>query len=182
MVPNWERAMVRIFRTAAILGSLVACALAVPAGTAAAAAVIRSQTPCAGLNGICIYFARNIPVQLDLRSFKFTAPSKGSAEVSFHGSMVCDGDSTPGNKVVDLATQIVNSTTAIATPQEPGGLRQALVISPITSDTLNLASTRVFTFNAAGSQTYYYRMRPLRIDAGVACSVYNAAFTVVFIP
>ena len=51
-----------------------------------------------------------------------------------------------------------------------------------TSQTFNLASTRVFTFNGAGTQTFRFRVRPLRIDSGANCYIYNAAFSVVFIP
>jgi hypothetical protein len=40
----------------------------------------------------------------------------------------------------------------------------------------------VIAFPRAGTQTFRFRVRPLRIDAGTNCFVYNAAFTVVFIP
>ena len=35
---------------------------------------------------------------------------------------------------------------------------------------------------AAGTQTFHGMVRPLRIDAGTNCFIYNAAFAVVFIP
>ena len=57
-----------------------------------------------------------------------------------------------------------------------------MVLAPNTSNTFNLASTRVVAFKVAGTQTFHYVVRPLRIDANTNCFIYNAAFTVVFIP
>lgn len=153
-------------------------------GAASAAAQIKTQEPCTNGGDNCFNFGVGIVGlgQFDLRSFTYKAPSKGSAEVSFHGSLLCAADPGSVFKVVDLVTQITNSTTGTIGAGLPGGLRQAMVLAPNTSNTFNLASTRVFTFKAAGSQTYHYRVRPLRIDGGTNCYVYNAAFTVVFVP
>jgi hypothetical protein len=163
--------------------AVVGSATFVP-GASWAAAVIKTQPPCDSGNGNCFNFGVGIVGlgQFDIRDFTFKAPSKGTAQVSFHGSLLCSADLSAGSKVVDLVTQIVNSGSATASPGGAGGLRQALVIPPNTSDTLNLASTRVFTFSGAGSQTFRYRVRPLRIDAGSNCFIYNAAFSVVFVP
>jgi hypothetical protein len=156
---------------------------AMAAGAASAAALIQTQSPCNNGGDACFNFGVGIGGgQFDIRAMTFTAPSKGRADVSFHGSVVCGAANTPGNKVVDLVTQITNSASAIAAPNLPGGLRQATVLAPNTSQTLNLASTRVITFPAAGTQTFRFRVRPLRIDAGTNCFIYNAAFTVIFIP
>jgi hypothetical protein len=40
----------------------------------------------------------------------------------------------------------------------------------------------VFTINAAGTQHYYFKLRKRFMSAGSVCVVYNAAFSVVFIP
>src|SRR3954467_3715147 len=143
--------------------------------------MIRTQPPCSvGSGRECTNFGSGIVGlgHFSVRDFTFKAPSKGNAEVSFHGSLLC-ADTTAASKVVDLVTQITNSADAAA---QPDGLRQATVLAPNTSQTLNLASTRVVAFKAAGSQTFHLDVRPLRIDAGADCSLYNAAFTVVFVP
>lgn len=163
---------------------LIGVTPAMAPGMASAAAQIRTQAPCTGGGDNCFNFGAGIVGlgQFDLRSFTYKAPSKGNAEVSFHGSLLCAAEPGSAYKVVDLVTQITNTTDGTIGPGLPGGLRQATVLAPNTSNTLNLASTRMFTFKAAGSQTYHYRVRPLRIDSGSNCYVYNAAFTVVFIP
>ena len=151
---------------------------------ASAAAQIRTQEPCTNGGDNCFNFGVGIVGlgQFDLRSFTYKAPSKGNAEVSFHGSLLCAAEPGSTYKVVDLVTQITNTTAGTIGPGLPGGLRQAMVLAPNTSNTFNLASTRMFTIKAAGAQTYRYRVRPLRIDSGSNCYVYNAAFTVVFVP
>ncbi len=165
------------------LGLLTGGAAMAPSA-ASAAAQIRTQEPCTNGGDNCFNFGAGIVGlgQFDLRSFTYKAPSKGNAEVSFHGSLLCAAEPGSAYKVVDLVTQITNTTAGTIGPGLPGGLRQATVLAPNTSNTLNLASTRMFTFKAAGTQTYHYRVRPLRIDSGSNCYVYNAAFTVVFIP
>ncbi len=159
-------------------------ALAVTPRPAAAAATIKTQAPCTNGGDNCFNFGVGILglVEFDLRSFTFKAPSKGNAAVSFNGSLVCGADLSGNNRVVDLVMQITNSTSGAASANLPGGLRQAMVLATNTSNTFNLAATRVFTFNGASTQTFHYRVRPRRIDPGTNCFIYNAAFTVVFIP
>jgi hypothetical protein len=171
-------------RAILMLGTAVLGVLAAPAPDASAAALIQTQAPCANGGASCFNFGVGIVGlgQFDIRTFTFRAPSKGNAAVSFHGSLLCGADLSAGNKVVDLVTQITNSAGATAQPNLPGGLRQATVLAPNTSQTLNLASSRMVRFNAAGSQTFHFAVRPLRIDAGTNCYIYNAAFTVIFIP
>jgi hypothetical protein len=170
---------------AAGLAALLATGMTIQSGAASAAAQIRTQAPCGnGAASSCFNFGVGIVGlgQFDIRSFTYSAPSAGTAEVSFHGSLLCGAQVGGGERVVDLVTQIVNASGATAVPNGAGGLRQAVVLRPNTSDTLNLASTRVFTFGGAGSQTYRFRVRPLRIDSGTNCYIYNAAFSVVFVP
>jgi hypothetical protein len=175
--------MSKTLRALSTLWLLAIGAISLSAGAASAAALIKTQSPCDSGNGSCFNFGVGIAGvgNFDIRTFAFTAPSKGNAAVSFNGSLVCGATTTAGNKVVDLITQITNSTAA-ASASQPGGLRQATVLAPNTSQTLNLASTRVIAFNSAGTQTFRFRVKPLRIDAGTNCFIYNAAFTVVFIP
>ena len=175
--------MKKASRALSTLWFLAIVAIPMSAGTVSAAALIQTQSPCDAGGDACFNFGVGIEGgQFDIRAITFKAPSKGRAAVSFHGSVVCGAGNTAGNKVVDLVTQITNSSNAIASPRGPGGLRQATVLAPITSQTLNLASTRVVTFQAAGTQTFRLRVRPLRIDADTNCFIYNATFTVIFIP
>jgi hypothetical protein len=48
--------------------------------------------------------------------------------------------------------------------------------------TFNLASTRVFAIPAAGTRTYYFKLARITMDPVTFCYVYNAAFSVVFVP
>lgn len=175
--------MQRTIRTLVSLCFLAIGVLSLSIADASAAALIRSQGPCDSGNGSCFNFGVGISGvgTFEIRQFAFASPSKGSASVTFQGSIVCGGANTAGNKVVDLVTQITNSATT-ASQSGPGGMRLATVLAPNTSQTFNLASTRVFTFNSAATQTFRFRVRPLRIDAGTNCFIYNAAFSVVFIP
>lgn len=177
--------MRQAIRTLVALWFLAAGALIIGSDDAAAAALIRSQAPCDAGNGTgsCFVFGSGIVGvgTSNFQNFSFAAPSRGNASVTFHGSVVCGASTAAGNKVVDLVTQITNSVST-PSPGGPGGMRQAMVLQPNTSQTFNLTSTRVFTFNAKGTQTFRFRVRPLRIDAGVTCYTYNLAFSVVFIP
>ena len=175
--------------------SLAVC-LSILIGFAAAAsdaAEIRRQTPCgSNISEFCLLFRGNdeIPV---VRSLRFNAPNAGTAAVSFHGSLVCAGPTPsevePADTVVDLATQIVATADAVPTVTGAGGLRLATVLknsvehTEPAAATFNLASTRVFTFPAAGTQTYRFKIARLRtMGSDISCAVYNAAFTVIFLP
>ena len=169
----------------AVLGCL--CVFALPAG---AAALIKTQPPCSTTT-FCKSFADtgNIPV---IRSFSFTAPGAGTAEVTFHGSMVCnDGNTSQSNPVVvDVVSQIVTTSNAAPSATLPGGLRHAAVWEPLIvnvlftgfTSTFNLASTRVVAISGPGTKSYYFKIGRLRMDPDTSCVVYNAAFSVVFVP
>jgi hypothetical protein len=47
--------------------------------------------------------------------------------------------------------------------------------------TFNLASTRVFTISAAGTQRYYFKIARIEQNGPNDCFVLNATFTIVFI-
>ena len=171
-----------------VLGSL--CTLALPLiaapGSARSAAKIFTQSPCTVSGGPCksFYFGDPIPV---IRGFSFTLPSAGTAEVTFHGSAVCSSSEST-DRVVDLASQIVTTPTAAVNANGPGGLRHALVLKDevehdfSSSDTFNLASTRVITYTSGGNKAVYFKMARSRMDARTACTIYNATFSVTFIP
>ena len=173
-----------IYRKLAAVAAAVLGIMTIDAAPAEAAAKIATQPPCSTSGDACFNFGVGIVGlgTFDLQSFQFTAPSAGKAAVSFNGSLLCSAPTGSIWKVVDLVTQITDTTSGTIGPGLPGGLRQATVLAPNTSQTFNLAATRTFTFGSAGTRTFHYRVRPLRIDSGANCYVYNAAFTVIFIP
>ena len=165
------------------LGFVLLGYLATLGSTASAAAMIKSQAPCVTVNGYCLSFssASSIPI---IRSIKFTAPSAGTASVTFHGSMICS-NTGDDSRVVDLTSQIVPKSTLAPDPNGPGGLRHAIVLfsrTVGTSDSFSLASTRDFNIAGAGPHNFHFKMQKLRMDANTSCYVYNAAFSVLFIP
>jgi hypothetical protein len=174
----------RCVSLAAVLG--LSCLFTLPAH---AAAVIATQQPCS--SSICLSFANTgtIPV---IRTFKFTAPTAGTAQVSFQGSLVCSDVNTSQSApvVVDLASQIVTASNAVPSPSAPGGLRHAVVWEPLIvgvaftgfTNSFNLASSRVISIAAAGPRTYYFKIGRLRMDPDTSCVVYGATFSVVFVP
>jgi hypothetical protein len=87
------------------------------------------------------------------------------------------------DRVVDVATQIRTDTSA-ADMNGPGELRHAVVLKPTpanalsTSDTFNLASTRVIAFTSSGNKTLRFILTQLRMGAGTSCLAYNATFSV----
>jgi hypothetical protein len=172
----------------AIVGAGLMLALsAAPGSPASAAATIVSQVPCAiAVGSYCTYFLPStnpIPV---IRSIKFNAPSAGNASVSFHGTLYCANNAGEGNsRVVDVVSQIVDRSGRVPDVNGPSGLRHAIVLVGMTkgtSDTFSLASTRNFAIVGPGIQTYYFKMQQLRMDADTKCYVFNATFTVIFIP
>lgn len=154
---------------------------------AASAAVIKTQPPCGTVDKYCLVFSGGdeIPV---VQSFTFNAPSAGKAAVSFHGSLVCD-NITFVDKVVDFVTQIVTSASSVPVMNGPGAMRLSAVLKnqlghelKLSTDSFNLASTRVFDIGAAGAKTFYFKIKPVRMDPITACRVYSGAFTVQFVP
>ena len=165
----------------------VVCAMIFGTLQVSAGAMVRTQTPCVDKTlGYCLAFFGPSPTIPVIRAFNFNAPSAGTAEVIFHGSLFCSNHSVGVEEVVDLAAQIVTAGSAVPDPNGPGGLRLAEAFAaPKTitlSDTFNLASTRVVTIPAAGAKKFLFKISVLRMDPQTACYVYNAAFSVVFIP
>ncbi|MPZ56692.1 MAG: hypothetical protein GEU91_09400 [Rhizobiales bacterium] len=150
------------------------------------AASITTQPRCTGPSGYCLSFgsADTIPV---IRSFNFTAPKAGTAQVTFHGSLYCGiSTNTTTFARIDLVSQIVDRKNAVPDLSKAGSLRHAAGYTSNNtfhgwSTSFSLASTRVFTISAAGTQRYYFKIERLLQDANVTCYVYNATFTIVFI-
>ena len=155
----------------------------------AVAASAKAQQPCVGPGGACLSFtaAQAIPV---IRGITFAAPKAGTAMVTFHGNAYCAGSSSYQNGTqyarVDLVSQIVNRQNKVPDLTKAGSLRHAAAMGGGNqfdwSTTFNLASTRLFTVNAAGTQKYYFKIARLLQDPNITCYLYNAAFTVLFTP
>jgi hypothetical protein len=157
------------------------------AGPASAAALIKTQAPCIPGTAPCNTF-NSASAPTVIRQIAFSAPSKGNAAVSITGSMFCSaGFSTP-QRVADFVTQIVPAAGTVPDLAGPGALKQAFRLGAQgpdgfgLSNTLNLASTRVFHINAAGPQNYYFKLNTLRMDGSIQCTITQAALTIVFIP
>jgi hypothetical protein len=153
------------------------------ASPALAAVVIKTQAPCVTDAGHCIHFTDTgtIPV---IRSFQFIAPRKGTASVTLQGTLYC-ASNADGSAFVDLVGQIVPRAGANPNASGPGGLRHTIVLSPQpagTSNSFNLAPRRVFSVTDAGIQKYHFKIARNRMDANTQCWVYNAAFSVMFVP
>ncbi|MPZ55035.1 MAG: hypothetical protein GEU91_00800 [Rhizobiales bacterium] len=157
------------------------------------AATITTQARCAGPDGYCLSFGSQAAIPV-IRSINFAAPKAGTAQVTFHGSLYCAGQATSfpldGARMafVDFASQIVNKQNDVADFSKGGSLRHAAYFIRYDissafdwSTTFNLASTRVFQIDGAGTQRYYFKIARLLQNAGVTCYLYNATFTVVFI-
>jgi hypothetical protein len=153
---------------------------------AASAATIVSQQPCDNGSGACLSFNNTDPIPI-IRTIRFNAPGAGTASVSFHGSIFCTSSSATDD-VVDLVMQIVPRGNQAPAANGPGGLRLATVLkdevdhSFDSSTSFNLASTRVFNVDGAGRQNYHFKIERLRMDPTTNCFVYNAVFTVIFVP
>lgn len=184
LAPGGTR-MATLFRIAGA-GLLLALTTAL-ASPAFAAATIVSQAPCATSAGYCLLLLPSTDPIPIVRGIRLNAPSAGNASVSFHGSLYCANTPGDGNsRVVDVVSQIVDRKTRVPDVNGPGGLRHAIVLFGMngkgTSDSFSLASTRNFAIPAAGSYAYYFKIQKQRMDAGTECFVYNATFTVLFIP
>jgi hypothetical protein len=172
-------------RLIGILGAVTILPLLFAASSANAAAVIRQQAPCND-GGQCANFS-SVSVIPTIRTYSFAAPGVGTAAVTLNGTMQCanfqvaDGDAFG---VIDLSSQIVEGAAA-PNSLGPGGARYPVRIpkaNPASfSNVTSLAITRVFIVTA-GTHAYSYKMTRNRMDVGTTCAVYNAYFTVVFVP
>jgi hypothetical protein len=139
--------------------------------------------------GYCVFFNEANPIPV-IRSISFNSPSAGTAAIKFHGSLICNNEFfRPA--VSDVVSQIVTNADATPDVNGPGGLRHAIVFTAgpdpfgggmVKADTFNLNSTRVVSIPGLGIQQFYFKIARQRMDGGTFCYVYNAAFTIVFVP
>jgi hypothetical protein len=169
--------------TGALLALLALLVLGSSGGIATAVTTqpaIRQQVPCKdGANSYCLEFQNTDPFPSQVRLFQFSVPGPGKASVSFDGSIFCTafGD----DKVMDFYGQIVTSAGAAAQGFGPGGWRYVAQLNAFQSESMNMAATRVISYAAGGTKIVYFKLNKLRQDAS-QCFIYNAAFSVVFVP
>jgi hypothetical protein len=169
-----------------VLRTAFGCALMVLASVSAFAAVlIQSQAPCVSPPfNHCFFFQSTDPIPV-ITDIRFEAPGEGIASVSFHGTLVCSSTAAAGEpRVVDLVSQIT-SRPGNAAVDGPSGLRHAMVLlgtAAGTTDTFTLNSAREFQIDGAGKHRFFFNLLKLRMDASTSCIVYNAAFTITFVP
>ena len=152
------------------------------------AAFIRTQPPCVNASGYCLSFTDSTPPPV-IRGFSFAAPAGSTAQVTFHGSILCAVSPVvpSGKKVVDLTSQIVPTSATAVNHNGRGGLRYNVTLDEFAgsirgTDTFNLASTSDFYYAAAGTKYVYFKLAKLRMDSATICYVYNAAFSVIVTP
>jgi hypothetical protein len=116
-----------------------------------------------------------------IRRFSFIAPSKGQASVTFHGHVICENE-TVAAAPVSFDTQIVDVEGASPNHNGPGGHRHSGFVGAFFSHSFILNATRVFAIGAAGNKEYFFKLKPSLIPDKILCNVFNATFSVVFVP
>jgi hypothetical protein len=170
-----------VTRIAYVLLTLVS--LSIAAGSSASAATVLKQEPCRTDDSHCAGLLPTTQTTQDFRSFTFNAPGPGLAEVSFHGTAVCNNDGNTPQKV-DFLSQIAvfDGDPAI---NGPGGMRHVAWLFPsalLTEQSFNLDSTRFLKVRRAGPTSVHFRVRGQGMGADTVCLFYNLTFTVVFTP
>jgi hypothetical protein len=159
--------------------SLAAAAALLLSALAAQADIVRQYPAC---NGECVFLPSGFGGDFTARTIRFSAPSRGTLLLSFHGTLHCSNNATFKRNVA-VYSQIVPGN-AIADPAGPSGLDffASLEASDnnTRSKTFNLASTRVFTIRRRGARVYRFRLHRFGIEDDASCSVRNGAFLVDF--
>jgi hypothetical protein len=178
--PIREALMIRITY---VLLALVS--LSITASSSVSAATVLKQEPCRKDNFHCAGLLPTTQTTQNFRSFTFDAPEPGLAEVSFHGTAVCNHDGNTPQKVDFLSQIMVQEFDGDPAINGPGGMRHVAWLFPsglLTEQSFNLASTRLLTVRRAGPRSVYFRVRGQGMGADTVCLFYNLAFTVVFTP
>jgi hypothetical protein len=122
------------------------------------------------------------------RAFNFNIPAGGVAEVTFHGTLECYS-STDARTFLDFVTQILTAANQTPSERGPGGLRHRASLERVGAGatiyptiTFNLSSTRTISYARGGIKSVFFKIRKMGMDAGNACYVFNATFSVSFAP
>lgn len=142
--------------------------------------IVTGGVPCDGSSGMCNGFGRSHV--MTPAGMVFNAPSPGRALVSVHATLYCGGAAS-APEPLEIASQLVPGDRL---PQSngPGGLRSRLVLQPGMpqhSDTLSLASTRIFKI-VPGENELNLSVLQTRMGPSTMCYLFNNAVSVIFAP
>lgn len=163
-----------------------------PLRAQALTATMFQQPPCTYTNGVCAQFSSTLPASFLVRGYSFNLPGPGRIQVSFDGSMNCSNrnfDTSTSFGVIDLSSQILTTNAQTASYAGPSGQRIAARIVPAIAQfatvdysiPINLHSTRVLAYPTGGLKGVFFKFARNRIDSGVECLIFSAAFTVVYL-
>lgn len=120
------------------------------------------------------------------RTIDVTAPAKGVAIVSFHGSMTCTS-SHKSDRAVSLAAQITAPTDSFPDGDQSGGLNLGAILSSAPDHdfggqtTFNLSTVRVYKVKANERLELGFVIRRISMSTFVTCEVgRNSGFVVDF--
>ncbi|MEJ8571951.1 hypothetical protein [Microbaculum marinum] len=166
----------RTLRAVVLSACLAAGASAVAAGVSAAE-LVKTQPPCPG---VCVSMGAG-DTTVVARKISFDAPRKGTAVVTFHGTLYCLSNRALQTNFI-IYSQIV--IKGAPDPEGPSGLSFIESVEPYDGNSrtvsFNLASTRVYNVGKPGKRTYQFKLAPFGMPADAGCSVYSGAFTVQF--
>lgn len=138
--------------------------------------------PCVSSSNSCDTMTSNSPTLVTSNAFKM--PGKGSALVSLHGSLYC-AHFRDGPLRVGVDIQITDEWSKPPKGDGPGGAHYALVLPAAgigSSDSFNIAATRLLSVPGSGSRRYFALARPHGMDPGVTCYLYSMTLSAVFAP
>ncbi len=136
--------------------------------------------------GECITLRPSSPTVQTVTKATFSFPAAGSAIVRWSGSMQCTNLSgLAGNNfgVADFAAVVTRSATDPVDYRSRNGYRAPMRIPPYGEANYSIPVTidaSVYGGAKAGANTYFLRMRVLRIDTGVYCTLLTGSFTGTF--
>lgn len=153
--------------------------------SAAAAPLIKSQSPCTPAPIACVAFTDQGTIPI-IRTVGLVAPSAGMAMVHFHGSATCEYSGADLGVVI-FQSQIVDDPAATPDSRSPGGLHQGVRMLPKSGTSngrapFNLSSTRTFIIPKAGRTFFHFKIARVNMSPDTICGVHNATFSIVFIP
>ena len=137
---------------------------------------IVSQPPCQ----FCLEFTNAEPIDGFSLTIRLSAPGRGTAVVTAHGSLVCT-NTISSLATIDLGAQIVRDNEAADSTSGPGRLVVFAQLPGSGATTFNLASTRVFPIAAAGTTDFRLRLRRSVQSPNTICRLRDVALTVHFV-
>lgn len=145
-------------------------------------AKVVTQAPCA----FCLQFTGAESIDHFKQTLTFSAPSRGVAVVTAHGSLVCTYTvSSPVPAIIDLPAQIVRDSEHVDIADGPGRLLLFAQLPAHGATTFNLASTRTFEVEATGEgarHDFHLRLRRNSSQSpNTSCHLRDVALTIHFV-